>query len=82
MMSFCEKSKNCLFFPAKASFFFKFVDLSLDRVITVLSNDGGAEEKPIRLMGGGGGEIRPNELTQFPLQDLVYYTYRNEHLFF
>ena len=51
--------------------------ISLDKVITVISNDGGFEEKTNTFEGE---EIRSNELTQFPLQDHVpIYTYRNEH---
>ena len=44
--------------------------IPLIRDITVLSNDGGVEEKLIRLRRGGGVGVRPNELTQFPLKTM------------
>ena len=82
MMYVCEKSKNCCFFSCKGEIF-KLVDyinlwtISLDRVSTVLSSNGGIEEKTKMFEGE---EIRPNDMTQFPLQDHVsIYTYSNEH---
>ena len=54
--------------------------ISLDRVITILSKDGGVE---IKTTTCEGEEIRLNELTQFTLHDHVsIYTYRNEHYFY
>ena len=48
------------------------------RMTLLLLNNDGVEEKLIGLSGGGG--IRLNQKTQFPLQDHVsVYTYRNEH---
>ena len=51
-MSVCEKSKNCLLFPANMSFS-NLWTISLDIVTTVLLNDGRVEVKLIRLRGGG-----------------------------
>ena len=64
---FVRKYKTVYFFPAKASLSSLWT-ISLDRVITVLSNNGGVEEN---LIGLRGRKIRPNQKTQFPLQDNI-----------
>ena len=80
IMCDCEKSKNrrLFLFPAKVSFLNSWT-ISLDRARTVLSTDGGVEEK---LKGNPS-----KEMAEFPLEDHVFIykrtlsLYTTAHLF-